>query len=79
MGKYIRKFGRIGMALGPSEERGFALWVGYDLEGESGDLSHAGLVAVDEWSDEQLLERGVESFTFVAKEDHETRAKLGLT
>ncbi|HEX9985172.1 MAG TPA: hypothetical protein VGF69_18085 [Thermoanaerobaculia bacterium] len=72
MGRYIKKFGRIGYALGPSEERGFALWVGYDIEGVDDDLSHAGLEKVDGWDEERLTELGVTTFVPVTLE------KLGI-
>ena len=62
MGRYIKKFARVG-AIGPTEERGFALWVGYDIDGVVDDLSHLGLIRVDDWTDEQLAERGVTAFT----------------
>ena len=79
MGRYIRKLGRIGHALGPSEERGFAMWVGYDIEGCERDLSAIGFVRVDGWSDAQFADYGVVAFTVVAEDDAELRAKLGLT
>jgi hypothetical protein len=62
MSRYIKKFARVG-AIGPTEERGFALWVGYDIEGVSEDFSAAGLIRVDEWTDDELRSRGVSSFT----------------
>ena len=78
MSRYIKKF-KSSIALGPTEERGFALWVGYDIEGVSDDLSAAGLENVDSWSEEQLGESGVTSFTRVATDDATMRKKLGLT
>jgi hypothetical protein len=36
MSRYIKKFARVGHSLGPSAERGFALWVGYDIENTTG-------------------------------------------
>ena len=62
MSRYIKKFARVGHSLGPSEERGFALWVGYDIAGVSGDLSEHGLINVDDWSEEKLEAYGVRSF-----------------
>jgi hypothetical protein len=62
MGRYIRKLSRIGQSLGPSEERGFAMWVGYEIAGASGDLSRYGLLNVEGWSDAQLAEYGVAAF-----------------
>ena len=79
MGRYIKKFSRVGHSLGPSEERGFALWVGYDIDGTSADLSPLGLVAADTLSAEELRQRGVTSFRHVGTEDHDLRRKLGLT
>lgn len=79
MGRYIKKFSRVGHSLGPSEERGFTLWVGYDIDGTSGDLSHLGLVAAETLSAEELHERGVTSFRHVGTADHDLRRKLGLT
>jgi hypothetical protein len=77
MSRYIKKFATVG-AIGPTEERGFALWVGYDIEGVSRDLSHAGLTIVDDWSEEELLKHGVRTFAFVAANDTETLRKLGI-
>lgn len=77
MSRYIKKF-KSTIALGPTEERGFALWVGYDIDGVAEDLSHAGLVKVDDWSEEMLAERGVTTFTRVAQDDEATYEKLGI-
>lgn len=78
MSCYIKKFGRIGHALGPSEERGFALWAGYDIVGVDADLSSAGFINVDGWSEEQLEPYGVKVFTRVEPDDRETKQKLGI-
>ncbi|HEY8133648.1 MAG TPA: hypothetical protein VII12_17350 [Thermoanaerobaculia bacterium] len=78
MSRYIKKFARIGHSLGPSEERGFALWVGYDIEDRTGDLSEIGLINVDGWPEDELRLRGVTSFTSVGADDAEMREKLGL-
>lgn len=73
MSRYIKKF-RSTTALGPTEERGFALWAGYEIEGNA-DLSYAGLVNVEDWSEERLREIGVTTFTPV---DAAMRVKLGV-
>ena len=78
MSRYIKKFGRVGHALGPSEERGFALWAGYDIAGVDEDLNEFGLIKVDNWSDEQLAPYGVTTFTRVGPDDVETYRKLGI-
>jgi hypothetical protein len=75
MSRYIKKF-KSTIALGPTEERGFALWVGYEIEGVDGEV--AGLVNVDDWSDQRLRELGVTTFTRVGSEDVAMRRKLGL-
>lgn len=72
MGRYIKKFARIGHSLGPSEERGFAMWVGYDIEGVTDDLSAHGLIRVDGWPDERLAAYDVVTFKPV------TAAELGI-
>lgn len=77
MARYIKKFSRVG-SLGPTEERGFALWVGYDIADTDADLTSAGLVKVDGWSDEELARHRVTSFTSVAIDDLAMRARLGL-
>jgi len=77
VGRYIKKFSRVG-AVGPTEERGFAVWAGYDIAGVDDDLSSIGLIRVDDWTDEQLAEHGVTTFTPVAREDKEMHAKLGI-
>ena len=71
MGRYIKKFKRVG-SMGPTEERGFAIWVGYDIDGVAGDLSEHELINVDGWSEEQLAAYGVSAFTPVEPE------KLGI-
>jgi len=78
MGRYVKKLGRIGFALGPSEERGFAMWAGYDIVGVDEDLSRHGLVKVDDWSDEKLAGLGVIEFVRVEPDDRELRAKIGI-
>ena len=78
MSRYIKRFPRIGHALGPSEERGFALWVGYDMIGVDDDLTAFGLTKVDDWTDDELARRGVASFSPVQPEDAATYAKLGI-
>jgi hypothetical protein len=77
MSRYIKKF-KSTIALGPTEERGFALWVGYEIEGVGEDLSYAGLVKVDDWNEEMLAERGVTAFTRVEPADGATYRKLGI-
>jgi hypothetical protein len=77
MARYIKKFSRVG-SLGPTEERGFALWVGYELEGVDADLDSAGLVKVDGWSEDELARHGVTSFTHVPRDNAPMRAKLGV-
>jgi hypothetical protein len=71
LSRYIKKFARVG-AIGPTEERGFALWVGYDIDGVSDDLSADGLICVDAWSEDELRARGVTTFTSATLE------KLGV-
>jgi hypothetical protein len=78
LSRYIKKFGRIGYALGPSEERGFAMWVGYDLVGVDDDLSHLGLVNVDSWTEERLAQHDVTTFIRVEPDDKATYEKLGI-
>ncbi|HJQ37960.1 MAG TPA: hypothetical protein VKB93_12550 [Thermoanaerobaculia bacterium] len=72
MGRYIKRLTRVG-SLGPTEERGFGIWVGYELAGINDDLSAHGLIRVDDWTDEQLAERGVVTFLSIEPE------KLGIT
>jgi hypothetical protein len=77
MSRYIKKF-RSTTALGPTEERGVPLWVGYDIEGMDDDLSSAGLMKADDLTDAQLRERGVTTFTQVAAGDRAMYEKLGI-
>jgi hypothetical protein len=77
MSRYVRKF-KSTTAMGPTEERGFALWVGYDIEGVDDDLSEAGLVKADALTEDQLRERGVTSFTRVGAGDSVMYEKLGI-
>jgi len=75
--RYIKKF-RSTTALGPTEERGVPLWVGYDIEGVDDDLSAAGLTKANDLTDDELRERGVITFTRVAAGDQATYEKLGI-
>ncbi|HET8773258.1 MAG TPA: hypothetical protein VFP80_05685 [Thermoanaerobaculia bacterium] len=75
MARYIKKFTRIGSA-GPTEERGFAIWAGYDLIGVDRDLSAHGLLKAD---DHEEAARGVTTFVRVEPDDAATYAKLGLS
>jgi len=77
MGRYIRKLTRVG-SIGPTEERGFAIWVGYEIGGVDDDLSEHGLIHVDGWTDEQLAERGVTTFTAIEPEKLGIRKKAPL-
>jgi hypothetical protein len=77
MSRYIKKF-RSTIALGPTEERGVPLWVGYDIEGIDDDLSSAGLMNADELTEDELRERGVTTFTRVAAGDRAMYEKLGI-
>jgi hypothetical protein len=76
--RYIKKFGRIGHALGPSEERGFAMWAGYDIVGVDEDLTTAGFISVEAWTEEQVASYGVTVFTRVDPTDEDTCRKLGI-
>jgi hypothetical protein len=67
--RYIKNVRRQSISMGPTEERGAALWVGYDLAGVDDDLSHLGLRKVD---DEEAARHGVTSFV---KTDLETLTK----
>lgn len=77
MARYIRKLKRVG-SLGPTEERGFALWVGYDIIGVSDDLSDVGLLKVDDWPEDRIAEHGVVAFTRVEPDDAPLYEKLGI-
>src|SRR3954452_20333183 len=46
MSRYIKNVARVASSLGPSEERGYAMWVGYDIIGVDDDLSHPRIVEV---------------------------------
>jgi hypothetical protein len=77
MSRYLRKLPRLG-SLGPTEERGFAVWAGYDIVGVDEDLTYAGLERVDGWTDDQLAARGIVTFTRVSPDDTELYDKLGI-
>ena len=77
MGRYIKKFARVG-AVGPTEERGFAVWAGYDIVGVDSDLSAIGFTRVDNWNDQQLADYGVTTFTIVQPDNEDLYAKLGI-
>jgi hypothetical protein len=76
--RYIRKLRHVGSA-GPTEERAFAIWAGYDLVGIDDDLSAQGLIRVEDWSPEQLAEYGIAKFLRVEHGDQRTYEKLGIS
>jgi hypothetical protein len=77
MARYIKKFKSM-LSAGPTEERGFAIWAGYDIVGVDEDLSPLGLVKVEGWSEQEIAERGVATFLRVEPDDEATYARLGL-
>ena len=77
MGRYIKKFKRVG-SMSPTEERGFAVWAGYELVGIEDDLSDAGLIRVDDWPEARIAEHGIATFARVEPDDEATYAKLGV-
>lgn len=78
MGRYLKRFGRVGMSLGPSEERQFSMWIGYELIAVEDDLTSYGFQRVDDWSDERLSELGIDSFVRLTRHDADQLHKLGL-
>lgn len=71
--RYLKKFKRVG-SIGPTEERGFAVWVGYDIVGVDDDLSAQGLIRVED----APPDHGVTVFTRVEPDDAATYEKLGI-
>jgi hypothetical protein len=78
MHRYIRKFGRVGLSLGPSEERRFEMWVGYELPFPPQELESRGFVCVDEWPAEKLVEYEIDSFTPVSATNIALQRSLGI-
>lgn len=77
MARYVRKLPPLG-SLGPTEERGFAVWAGYDIAGVDEDLTYAGLERADRLSDDELAARRVVTFTRVEPDDTALYEKLGI-
>ncbi len=77
MARYLKKFTSIGSA-GPTEERGFAIWAGYDIVGVDDDLSSHGLLKADHWTSDEIAVRGITTFLRVEPDDDATYAKLGI-
>ncbi|MDQ3283946.1 MAG: hypothetical protein M3Q69_21285 [Acidobacteriota bacterium] len=77
MARYIKKFRRVG-SIGPTEERGFGVWAGYELVGIDGDLSEAGLVNVDDWPEDRIAAHGIATFLRVEPGDAAMYEKLGI-
>lgn len=73
MARYVKKFTRVG-SLGPTEERGFAVWAGYDIVGVDDDLSRFGLVRIED----APPDHGVTVFTRVEPDDEALYGKLGI-
>lgn len=73
MGRYVKKFKRVG-SLGPTEERGFAVWAGYDIVGVEDDLSALGLIRLDD----APPDHGVVAFLRVEPGDAAMYEKLGI-
>ncbi|HYI08941.1 MAG TPA: hypothetical protein VEK57_07700 [Thermoanaerobaculia bacterium] len=64
--------------MGPTEERGFAVWAGYELAGIEDDLSAIGLIRVDDWPEERIAAHGIATFTRIEPGDEVMYAKLGI-
>jgi hypothetical protein len=77
LSRYIKKFKRVG-SMGPTEERGFAVWAGYDLVDVDDDLSAFGLIKVEDWPEDRIAEHGIATFARVEPDDEATYEKLGL-
>lgn len=73
MGRYLKKFTRVG-SIGPNEERGFAVWAGYDIVGVDDDLSHLGLIRIED----APASHGVTFFARVEPDDDAVYEKLGI-
>lgn len=73
MARYLKKFTRVG-SIGPTEERGFAVWAGYDIVGVDEDLTAYGLIRIDH----APAGHGVTRFTRVEPDDDATYEKLGV-
>ena len=73
MGRYLKKFTRVG-SIGPTEERGFAVWAGYDIAGVDDDLSQHGLIRIED----APADHGVTVFARVEPDDVVTYEKLGI-
>ena len=73
MARYLKKFKQIG-SIGPTEERGFAVWAGWDIVGVEDDLSRYGLVRLED----APPDHGVTVFARVEPEDEATYEKLGV-
>ena len=73
MARYLKKFTRVG-SMGPTEERGFAVWAGYDIVGVDDDLSQHGLIRIGD----APANHGVTIFAHVEPDDEAMYEKLGL-
>lgn len=74
MARYLKKFTRVG-SIGPTEERGFAVWAGYDIVGVEDDLSRLGLIRIED----APASHGVTTFITVEPDDATLYEKLGIT
>ena len=77
MARYIKKYTRVG-SMGPTEERGFAVWAGYDLAGIDEDLSEHGLIRVEDWPEDRIAAHGIATFARVEAGDEAMYEKLGI-
>jgi hypothetical protein len=73
LARYLKKFTRVG-SIGPTEERGFAVWAGYDIVGVDDDLSPHGLIR----EDDAPANHGVTVFLRVEPGDEAMYEKLGI-
>lgn len=64
--------------MGPTEERRFAVWAGYELVGVDDDLSEQGLLKIDDWPEDRIAALGIATFTRVEPDDDATYEKLGI-
>ena len=73
MARYLKRLQRV-TSIGPTEERGFGVWAGYDIVDVDDDLSAYGLIRIEE----APPDHGVTLFTRVDPDDEKTYEKLGV-
>lgn len=79
MARYVRQYRGVSLSMGPTEERGAGLWIGYDIDDVDDDLTAYGLIRADELDRDRLEALSITEWIPVRRDDEKLLARLGIS